>query len=115
MGEWTIRYYIAPSGDIPVMEFIQSLPERTVSKVLRAIDLLSLFGIFAKAPHVKKLVGTPLWELRVIGGDNIRIFYFIHTEKTCILLHGCVKKTNKTSQRELAAALKRYELYLRQK
>lgn len=68
------------------------------------------YGLQAIIPHVKKLTGTPLWEIRILGGDNVRILFVTQLERQILLLHAFVKKTNKTPAKEIAKALKRLDL-----
>ena len=58
-------------------------------------------------PHIKKLTGTDLWELRILGADKIRIFYVALTGKTFLFLHGYKKQTDKTPPKEIKIALNR--------
>lgn len=77
------------------------------SKVINSIDLLEEFGIKLGAPHVKKLLGTELWELRILGGDNIRVLYVTISGRKFLLLHGFQKKTQKTGTSEIKVAVGR--------
>ncbi len=58
-------------------------------------------------PHIKKLTGTPLWEIRILGEDSIRILYVTKQEKKIILLHAFVKKTDQTPKKEIDISLAR--------
>lgn len=104
---WKILLYETLLGDSPVKGFIDSLQEKTQGKVHNAIELLKECNIELSAPHVKKLTGTNLWELRVLGEDNVRIFYIAIENKTFILLHGFKKKKQKTPSKEIAIAQSR--------
>lgn len=117
MGEqWKIILYKSLSGDYPVQEFIDSLEIKAQSKVKDSIKLLQEFGIRLGLPHVKKLTGTQLWELRILGSDSLRILYIAMTGKTFVLLHGFKKKKDKTPSKEIKIALNRLaELRLRTK
>jgi phage-related protein len=53
-------------------------------------------------PHSKYL-DDGLLELRIRGQREIRIFYCFHNNKA-FLLHSFIKKTQKTSGKELSAA-----------
>jgi phage-related protein len=57
---------------------------------------------------IKPLTGHHgLWELRVkFSADISRIFYFMDVKGAFILLHGFVKKSEKTPKREIETALK---------
>lgn len=109
--EWKIVYYESAGGDIPVYNFIESLNARAKSKVSNTFDLLSEYGIKLGLPHVKKVVGTELWELRILGGDSIRIFYIAISGRVFLLLHGFIKKSQKVPNREMKAALTRLNEY----
>lgn len=112
MQVWHIEYYESSSGDKPVENFINSLEEKAQTKITRTLELLEEFGIRIGLPHAKKLVGTPLWELRVLGSDSIRIFYITKEQQSFLLLHGFKKKTQKTEKKEIKVALVRLSEYL---
>lgn len=109
--QWKVVVYESPSGDKPVEEFIKLLEEKARLKVSRTFDLLEAFGLEGAYPHVKKLTGTPIWELRILGVDSIRILYITVTGKVFLLLHGFKKKTQKTSSKEISIAKRRLEEY----
>ncbi len=109
--KWKIKVYTSLGGDIPVKEFIKSLDKKAQIKVSRTIDLLEEFGLEGAHPHVKKLVGTSLWELRILGGDSIRILYITMTGKVFLLLHGFKKKKQKTPPKEIKIAQERLKEY----
>lgn len=86
---WNIVYYQAPQqNSSPVYDFINNLDANAKSKVINTINLLESYGIRLGPPHAKKLTGTELWELRILGQDNIRILYIAVTGKNFLLLHG---------------------------
>jgi phage-related protein len=61
-------------------------------------------------PIGKPLVGSlghGLWEVRSRLGDRIARTIFYVEGQTMVLLHGFVKKTQKTPPHELALAMKR--------
>jgi len=89
-----------------VEEFITSLEKFTIAKVLRVIDLLEKFGNQLKLPHSKSLgkgLFEGLFELRIRGNKEIRIFYAYHSNKV-ILLHGFIKKSQQIPQKEISIA-----------
>lgn len=99
-------------GDKPIEEFIDSLESKTRLKVVSAIELLETFGLEGGYPHIKKLTGTKLWEYRIIGSDNIRIFYVAMAGKIFLILHGFKKKKQKTPPKEIKKAEERLQEYL---
>ena len=109
--KWRVKAYESLSGDIPVEKFIKSLDEKARLKISRTLDLLEEFGLEGAYPHFKKLTGTSLWELRILGADSIRIFYITITGKIFLLLHGFKKKKQKTPPKEIKVAEERLKEY----
>jgi phage-related protein len=114
-----VELYEKLDGKVPVLEFILGLNPKQQAKIYREIDLLEKFGNELHYPHVEKIKGKKfidLWELRIEFASNIfRIFYFIPKRNTAILLHGIIKKAQKTPIKELETALVRMNDYLRRK
>ena len=106
-----ILYFISSSGQNPVKDFIDSLEKPSQAKILRLFQTISLYGLPTVLPHIKKLTGTPLYELRILCKDNIRFIYFAPIKERIVILHGFTKTTNKTPLRELNTALKRFQEY----
>jgi phage-related protein len=105
--EWIIEYYRSPKGNEPVADFIDSLPLRVQPKVLRAIEILSDYGVLLKEPYTRQVRGK-IRELRIKDDTgNIRVLYFTFTGKRFVLLHAFIKKTAKTPESEIATAEKR--------
>lgn len=104
-------FYRSPSGEPPVQKFIDSLELLVQSKVYNSLELLKEFNIKLGIPHVKKITNTDLWELRILGTDNIRLLYIAIIGKTLLLLHAFKKKKQKTSQKEIKTALERLTEY----
>ena len=94
-----VIYYITKKRENPVEDFLNSLSERQQRKLLRVINHIMLYGLESVISHLKKLSGTPLWEIRVI--------YASMQNADVLLLHGFVKKVQKTPNREVEVALKR--------
>ncbi|HBE78670.1 MAG TPA: type II toxin-antitoxin system RelE/ParE family toxin [Firmicutes bacterium] len=115
--KWTIELYEKENQQCPILNFIQSLPPKHRAKIEREIDLLEEFGINLTYPHTRKIEGENykgLWELRIqFASDISRIFYFIYMGNTFVLLHGFLKKSNKTPERELEIAKKYFQDYIR--
>lgn len=91
-----------------IEKFISSLEKQTIAKTLRTIDLLERFGNQLTLPHSKKMSGS-LFELRVRGQQEVRIFYCFH-RGTAVLLHGFIKKSQKTPHKVLEKAQRKFEL-----
>lgn len=109
--KWKVKVYESPAGDKPVETFLNSLDEKARLKVSRTFELLEQFGLEGAYPHAKKVTGTSIWELRILGSDSIRIFYITITGKIFLLLHGFKKKSQKTPGKEIATVRKRLNEY----
>ncbi len=105
--KWEIIYYETFQRKSPILEFTQELSVRAQNKIVEALEQLEEFGILLGSPHSKKITGTPLWELRILGSDNIRIFYIAIVNRRFLLLHAFLKKKQKTDKREIKTALER--------
>ena len=89
------------------------LPTKHHAKVVRNLELLEEFGQFLQGGIIAHIHGA-IWELRVSYANNIsRILYFTPIGNTVILLHGFIKKTPKTPQRDINIAQKRMKDYMR--
>ena len=103
---WKVIYYISPSGDNPVKQFLEANIKAKI-KAFKIFSSIEEYGLTAVIPHIKKLAGTPLWEIRILGEVSTRILYVTQREKQILLLHAFVKKTNKTPLKEIDIALSR--------
>lgn len=106
-----VIYYITEKGNNPVTEFLDSIQKKDKAKFFRIFQHVREYGLLSVIPHVKKLTGIPLWEIRILGRSNARILYAIVIGDSILVLHGFVKKTQKTPEKELMTAMKRLELY----
>lgn len=87
------------------MSFITSLDGKTHARVAAAIDLLERGGSQLSMPHSRKM-SRNLYELRVRGQIEVRVFYTIQAN-AIYLLHAYQKKSQKTPSKELSTALAR--------
>jgi phage-related protein len=85
-----------------VETFLESLEAKEIAKVIHTIELLEEFGNHLGMPHSRHM-SDGLLELRIRGTREIRIFYCFHNNKA-VLLHACIKKTQKTLDKELNRA-----------
>ena len=100
------RFYIAASGRNPVREWIMDLPlpdRQIVGKDIQKVE----FGWPIGRPHCAPL-GNGRWEVRsTLDSDRIAWMIFCMGDDQMILLHGFIKKTQKTPQAEMELALRR--------
>ncbi len=107
---WDIIFYESASGRKPVKKFIKSLQPPTQAKLANQFDLLEEFGPQLSMPHAKP-IGDGLYELRVRGREEVRIFYMYVKVKRIYVLHGFLKKAQIVPRSEIVTAIKRkYEI-----
>ena len=87
-----------------VRGFINSLQIFTKAKITRLISLIIEYGPDLGMPRSRK-IDSQLYELRIRGTQEIRIFYACFQEKV-VMLHGFAKKTQKIPRKELEKAHK---------
>lgn len=108
-----IELYATEDGREVVADFLDSLPPKHHAKAIREIEVLEQFGNTLKEPYVKHIEGE-IWELRIkFASDISRIFYFTWRVERMVLLHGYIKKTQKTPRAEIETAKKRLADYKR--
>lgn len=104
--EFTIEYYEKENKEKPVEDFISSQNIKTRQKIFSYLKMLKEKG-WLPFPYTSHIEGK-IWELRIKYSSNIyRILYFIHTSRQIVLLHGFIKKTQKTPGGEIDISIKR--------
>lgn len=105
---WNINYFKTTRDTQPVRDFIEQQDKITRAKIDHSIMLLHVSGPFLKPPYMKK-IANKLYELRIVGKEQIRIFYTIY-QNEYYLLHAFKKKSQKTPSKEIQTALDRMKL-----
>lgn len=103
--EWKVVFFESTRGDKPVEKFFYEQQLKTQAKMLHLFELLETYGSQLGMPHAKQL-GLGIYELRIRGKEELRIFYGFK-QKTVYLLHAFKKQTQKTPRKELEVARKR--------
>ena len=114
-GKWSVIYYVSASGEIPVRDFLDAAKPSLKTKALRILFNINEFGLQGVIPHLKKITGTPFWEIRILGSDSTRIIFITEINKQIVLLHAFYKKTQKTPKNELSMAYRCLKDYQRRK
>ncbi len=99
-------FYRSETGREPVREWLKSLgPEdrKVIGEDIKEVEFSWPIGI----PLVRSL-GRELWEVRssLRQGRIARVIFCVEHQRM-VLLHGFVKKSRKTPQRDIELALKR--------
>jgi len=92
-----------------IEDFIISLTDKTISKIMWLFDILEKYGPNIGMPYVKKIT-VNLFELRIRKQESIR-FFFILKKNTIIILHGFKKKKMKIPIKEIEIAKNRLTKY----
>ena len=102
-----VLFYKDENGKSEVVDFIFKSNQRIQAKIYNQIDHLKEFGLSRFNPSVRKVINTPLWEVRILGKDNVRIFCS-EVDSEIIIFHIFTKKKQKTPSSDIKIALKRY-------
>lgn len=101
---WSVQY------DDRLVRWLEGISPGMKAALIRTVELIEKFGpANVSEPHVKPVAGhRKLFEIRARGKDGIiRVFYFTVSRKRIILLHGFIKKSRKTPQKEIKTAVSR--------
>lgn len=88
--------------DSKAKDFIQNLDKVRRARIDRIYDLFEIYGILMPSKYLKK-IAKDVWELK--PGD-VRLFLTLKANKG-IVVHGILKKTQKTPKQDLDLAIKR--------
>ena len=106
-----VVFYRSDASNEPVREWLKDLhrdDKRQIGEDIKTAQLGWPLGM----PLIKK-IDKDLWEVRTRLADGIaRVFFTVEGEHI-ILLHGFIKKSQKTPQNELKTALSRLSTYKR--
>ena len=100
-----VSFYKSDSGTEPLREWLKSLEKeekKTIGEDIKTVQ----FGWPLGMPLVRKLDNN-LWEVRIKLDNKIARILFTAKNNQMILLHGFIKKSQKTPKNELDVAKKR--------
>lgn len=109
----TVNFYRTDAGNEPVRDWLKELPrddKRIIGEDIKTAQLGWPLGM----PLIRKM-NKNLWEVRSSLPDGIARVFFTVDGSQMILLHGIIKKSNKTPQNELKTANARLGNYWRNK
>lgn len=104
---WRVVYFESARRERFVKVFVDKQRPQIRAKYAGMIDFLEKYGQFLIGKYTKKLMKN-LYELRITGKEQIRVFYSIQQRKI-ILLHAFKKKTQKTPLKEIKIAISRLD------
>jgi phage-related protein len=106
LPEIPVRFYRTAAGREPVLDWLRSLEKEDRRAI--GLDMMRVqFGWPIGMPLVRSLKDG-LWEVRsdLASERTARLLFCFHDEEL-IVLHGFIKKTQKTDSADLALAQKR--------
>lgn len=102
----TVLFYRTQAGNEPVREWLLSLDKE--DKQTAGVDIKTVEYGWPIGMPVARPLGNGLYEVRSnISHKRIARVIFTIIDNYMILLHGFIKKTQKTPKEEIALALKR--------
>ena len=103
-----VRFFCTSTGREPVREWLRSL-NRESKKIIGADIKTVQFGRPLGMPLVRKLE-SDIWEVRSTLPSSIARVLVTINRGTVVLLHGFIKKSQKTPARDLALARTRLKM-----
>lgn len=107
----TVAFYKTAAGNEPVRDWLKGLAredKKTIGEDIKAVEMVWPQGM----PLVKKLEAN-LWEVRTKLPNTIARVFFTVWHGFMVLLHGIIKKSQKTPLDDLKLAKKRRDEILR--
>ncbi|OAI06973.1 MULTISPECIES: type II toxin-antitoxin system RelE/ParE family toxin [Methylomonas] len=101
----SVRFFATEAGSEPVREWLKALSaqdRKTIGEDIKTVQ----FGWPLGMPLVDYLEGD-IWDVRIKLDNRIARVLFVIVNQTMILLHGFIKKNQKTPKPELDLAKQR--------
>ncbi len=99
---WIITFY-----NTKIEAQTLSFPAGILANFLHIIELIVEFGPNLGKPHTSAM-GKGLFEIRAKGKEGIgRSFFCSFNKNEIVILHSIIKKTQKTTKKDLDLAIKR--------
>lgn len=110
MPRTLVVFYKDHEGNVPVLEWLDALPEKIQDKCVVKIERLRELGHELRRPEAD-LLRNGVYELRVgREGMNYRILYFFHGRVAAVLAHGLTKE-QEIPVKDIEQALERKRLF----
>ena len=100
-----VLFFRTDGGNEPVREWLLALSKHDRKTI--GDDILKVQYCWPIGKPLVASLGDGLWEVRSRLGDRIARVIFYVEAKTMVLLHGFIKKTQKTPPHELNLAIRR--------
>ncbi|MEY4863853.1 MAG: hypothetical protein RLZ51_1948 [Pseudomonadota bacterium] len=106
-----VRFFRTNAGKEPVREWLKDLPaieRKTIGEDIKTVQ----FGWPLGMPLVRHL-GGDIWEVRISLSNRIARVLFTMDGQDMVLLHGFIKKQQKTPGPDLDLAIERLKVLKR--
>ena len=105
-----VVFFRTEAGNEPVREWLKALPEEDCKTI--GTDILTVQYAWPVGKPLVDHVGDGIWEVRSRSSNRIARTMFVVVDEEIVLLHGFIKKQQKTPADELQLAKKRKKQYL---
>ncbi len=107
----TVNFFLSESGNEPVREWLKDMEKEDKKQIGEDIMLVQ-FRWPLGMPLVRKME-TDLWEVRSkLSNGNISRVFFTIKNGVMTLLHGIIKKSQKTPKKDIDLARLRKNMWL---
>ena len=105
-----VVFYKTDTGNEPVREWLKELPKEECKVI--GTDILTVQYAWPVGKPLVDNLGDGIWEVRSRLDNRIARTLFAVVDEEIVLLHGFIKKQQRTPQDELVLARKRKKQYL---
>jgi phage-related protein len=105
-----VIFYKTDTGNEPVREWLKGLSKEDCKII--GTDILTVQYAWPVGKPLVDNLGDGIWEVRSRLDNRIARTLFALVEQEIVLLHGFIKKSQKTPQDELELAKKRRKQYI---
>ena len=82
----SVNFYKTSVLKCPVIDFLDSLPGKTVQKITWVLKLIEVIDIVPEK-YFKKIIPYDIWEVRIdFSGNTYRLLSFIYNNSQLILM-----------------------------
>ncbi len=111
MPKTDVLFYCERDGSVPLVDWLDGLPEKVSLRCLARLERLGQMGHELRRPEAAYLKGG-IYELRRrIGTVNYRMLYFFHGRDAVVVSHGFSKREAKVPVTEIASAMRRKKMF----
>ncbi len=112
MPQTRLVFYQEEDGTVPILDWLDSLPERALDKCRVKLERLQALGHELRRPE-NDYLRDGIYELRVrLGTVNYRMLYFFHENTAAVVSHGLMKE-QRVPPKEIDRAIAAKQRFIR--